>query len=252
MCCRVTHLEQETIMSLNGKRVVILGGTSGIGLATAKAAQREGAFIVVASSSRQRVDSALSALQGKAEGEVVDLSDEARVRAFFERVGAFDHLVFCAGETLHLQTLDKMELDQARGFVNLRFWGALMAVKYGSPHIRTGGSITLTTGVAALRPRKGWTVAASICGAVEALTRALAVELAPIRVNAVCPGVVKTELWSDMAESDRAAMYRDIGQKLPVGRVGEADDLAQAYLYLMREGYGTGQVIVVDGGAVLV
>jgi NAD(P)-dependent dehydrogenase (short-subunit alcohol dehydrogenase family) len=239
-------------MSLSGKRVVILGGTSGIGLATAKAAQREGAFIVVASSRRQRVDNALSALQGNAEGEVVDLSDEARVGAFFERVGAFDHLVFCAGETLHLQTLDKMELDQARSFVNLRFWGAVMAVKYGSPHIRPSGSITLTNGIAALRPRKGWTVAASICGAVEALTRALAVELAPIRVNAVCPGVVKTELWSDMTESDRAAMYRDIEQKLPVGRVGESDDLAQAYLYLMREGYSTGQVIVVDGGAVLV
>ena len=172
--------------------------------------------------------------------------------ALFERIGAFDHLVYSAGEALHLETLDKMQIDQARGFVNVRFWGAFMAAKYGSPHIRPGGSITLTNGVAALRPHKGWTVAASICGAMEALTRALAVELAPIRVNAVCPGVVKTELWSRMTESDRAAMYRDIGQKLPVGRVGEADDLAQAYLYLMREGYSTGQVIVVDGGAVLV
>jgi NAD(P)-dependent dehydrogenase (short-subunit alcohol dehydrogenase family) len=237
---------------MNGKRVVVLGGTSGIGLATAKAAQREGASILVASSRRQRVDSALSALRGTAEGEVVDLKDEGQVRAFFERIGAFDHLVFCAGETLHLQTLEKTELGQARAFVNLRFWGAFMAVKYGSPHIRPGGSITLTNGVAGLRPHKGWTLAASICGAMEALTRALAVELAPIRVNAVCPGVVKTDLWSDMPESDRQAMYSDIGRKLPVGRVGEADDLAQAYIYLMREGYSTGQVIVVDGGAVLV
>ena len=96
---------------MNGKRVVVLGGTSGIGLATAKAAQREGASIVVASSRRQRVDSALSALRGKADGEVVDLSDEGQVRAFFDRIGAFDHLVFCAGETLHLQTLEKMELE---------------------------------------------------------------------------------------------------------------------------------------------
>jgi NAD(P)-dependent dehydrogenase (short-subunit alcohol dehydrogenase family) len=240
------------IMDLNEKRVVILGGTSGIGLATAKAVQREGAAVVVASSRSQRVRSALTALQGKAEGEVVDLADETQVRALFERIGAFDHLVYSAGEALHLETLDKMQIDQARGFVNLRFWGAFMAAKYGSPHIRPGGSITLTNGVAALRPHKGWTVAASICGAMEALTRALAVELAPIRVNAVCPGVVKTELWSGMSQSNRAAMYRDIGQKLPVGRVGEADDLAQAYLYLMREGYSTGQVIVVDGGAVLV
>jgi NAD(P)-dependent dehydrogenase (short-subunit alcohol dehydrogenase family) len=239
-------------MGLNGKRVVILGGTSGIGLATAKAAQGQGAAVVVASSRSERIESALAKLQGKSQGEVVDLADESQARALFERIGAFDHLVYSAGETLHLETLDKMQIDQARGFVNLRFWGALTAVKYGSPHIRQGGSITLTSGAAALRPHKGWTVAASICGAMEALTRALAVELAPIRVNAVCPGVVKTELWSGMTESDRAAMYRDIGQKLPVGRVGEADDLAQAYLYLMQESYSTGQVIVVDGGAVLV
>jgi NAD(P)-dependent dehydrogenase (short-subunit alcohol dehydrogenase family) len=238
--------------SLDGKRVVILGGTSGIGLATAKAAQREGAVVAVVSSRQQRVDAALAALNGMAEGHVVDLADEAQVREFFEHFGAFDHLVYTAGETLQLEPLDTVQVDRARGFVNLRFWGAFMAAKFGSPHIRAGGSITLTTGVAGLRPRKGWTVAASICGAMEALTRALAVELAPIRVNAVCPGVVRTELWKDMAEADRDALYRDVAQSLPVGRVGEAEDLAQAYVYLMREGYGTGQMIVVDGGAVLV
>ena len=174
------------------------------------------------------------------------------MRTLFERVGAFYHLVFTAGETLQLETLDAMQLERARGFVDVRFWGAFMAAKYGSPHIRSGGSITLTNGVAGLRPRKGWTLAASICGAMEALTRALAVELAPIRVNAVCPGLVRTELWNDMAEPAREVMYADAARRLPVGRVGEADDLAHAYLYLMREGFSTGQVIVVDGGAVLV
>ena len=141
-------------MGLNGKRVVILGGTSGIGLATAKAAQGQGAAVVVASSRSQRVESALAALQGKAAGEVVDLADESQVRALFERIGPFDHFVYSAGETLHLETLEKMQIDQARGFANLRFWGAFMAAKYGSPHIRPGGSITLTTGLAARRPHK--------------------------------------------------------------------------------------------------
>ena len=239
-------------MSLSGKRVVILGGTSGIGLATAKAAEREGAAVVIASSRRERLDRALAALRSGAEGEVVDVADETQVRALFERIGAFDHLVFTAGESLQLEPLAAMQVERARGFVNVRFWGAFMAAKYGSPHIRPGGSITLTNGIAGLRPRKGWTVAASICGAMEALTRALAVELAPIRVNAVCPGTVRTELWSGMTESARETMYRDAAQRLPVGRVGEADDLAETYLYLMREGFSTGQVLVVDGGAVLV
>lgn len=239
-------------MSLSGKRIVILGGTSGIGLATARAAQREGAGIVIASSRKARVDRALASLADGAEGQVLDLSDEAQTRAFFPRIGAFDHLVFTAGETLHLEALETMQFDRARQFLDTRFWGAFMAAKYGSRHIRPGGSITLTNGVAGLRPRKGWTLAASLCGATEALTRALAVELAPIRVNAVCPGLVRTELWNDMTPSDRETMYRDAGRRLPVGRVGESDDLAEAYLYLMRQGYGTGQVIVVDGGAVLV
>lgn len=87
---------------------------------------------------------------------------------------------------------------------------------------------------------------------MEALTRALSVERAPLRVNAVCPGVVRTELWASMTASDREAMYQQVSAALPVGRVGEAHDVAQAYLFLMREGFCTGQSIVVDGGAVLV
>jgi NAD(P)-dependent dehydrogenase (short-subunit alcohol dehydrogenase family) len=240
-------------MSLNGKRVLVLGASVGIGLAVAAAARQQGADILIVSSRKERLDRALKSLPttGVA-GQVVDLSDEPQVQALFEHAGAFDHLVFTAGEKLHLEPVTNMQLDAARGFFNLRFWGAFMAAKYGSPLIRPGGSITLTNGIAGLRPRKGWTVAASICGATEALTRARAVELAPIRVNAVCPGPVKTELWSEMPEAEREAMYRETAHRLPVGRVGEAQDLAQTYLYLMQEPYSTGQVIVVDGGAVLV
>lgn len=151
-----------------------------------------------------------------------------------------------------MSELSKTNVEQARHVFDLRFWGAFMAAKYGRSHIRPGGSVVLTSGIAGRRPRKGWTVRAGICGAVEALTRALAVELAPIRVNAVCPGPVITEMWGSMSEEDCAAMSRRIGQTLPVGRAGEPHDLAQAYLYLMREGFSTGQVIIVDGGTTLV
>jgi NAD(P)-dependent dehydrogenase (short-subunit alcohol dehydrogenase family) len=248
---RKIQQRKERVMTLKDKRIVILGGTSGIGLATAQASVQDGAKIVVASSRQRSVDNALAILPAGTEGHALDLSSDEAVRDLFSRIGAFDHLVFTAGEALQLGELADISLDQARQAFNLRFWGALAAAKYASKQIQPGGSIVFTTGIASQRPRNGWTVAASICGAMDALTRALAVELAPTRVNAVSPGVVRTALWSDMSETDRDAMYRDIGAALPVGRVGEAADIAQAYVYLMREGFSTGQVIVVDGGTVL-
>jgi NAD(P)-dependent dehydrogenase (short-subunit alcohol dehydrogenase family) len=235
-----------------GKRVVILGGSSGIGLAVAEHASSQGANVVVVSSNPERIQKAVESLGGSAEGQTADLSDECSVAALFTRLGPLDHLVFTAGDSLQLNELADTDLTQARRAFELRYWSALAAVKYASPHIRKGGSIVLTTGIAGLRPRKGWVIAASVCGTIEALTRALAVELAPIRVNAVSPGVVRTNLWQNMPAAERENLFESVGKSLPVGRVGEADDIAQAYLFLMQEGFSTGQTVVVDGGTVLV
>jgi NAD(P)-dependent dehydrogenase (short-subunit alcohol dehydrogenase family) len=239
-------------MKLTGQRIIILGGSSGIGLATAQAAAAEGAAVVIASSRKARIDAALTALPSGTEGHVLDLADEAAVKAFFAGLGPFDHLAFTAGESLQLDRLASVDIDAARGFFGLRYWGAYMAAKYGSANIRPGGSITFSSGLAGARPHAGWSLGASICAAMEGLTRALAVELAPIRVNIVAPGVVKSPLWDNMAESDRAALYRHTADSLPVGHVGEVEEIAEAYLYLMRQTYGTGEVLRVDGGGALV
>ena len=237
---------------LHDQRIVLLGGTSGIGLATARAALAAGASVVVASSSRQRVDHAAASLGDRAEGHVVDLGDEAAVRGLFERLGDFDHLVYSAGDSLQIGLLADTGLDAMRKAFDIRLFGAIAAVKHAAPHLRPGGSVVLTGGIAGLRPQKGWTAVASICGAMEGFMRALAVELAPIRVNLVSPGLVKTPLWAGMPEPQREALYAASGASLPVGRVGEADDIAQTYLHLMGNRYATGQAIVVDGGGVLV
>ena len=239
-------------MGLDGKRVVVLGGSSGIGFAVAEAAARAGAAVVVASRRRARVDEAVARLPAGAEGHALDLTDAAAVEALFGRVGAFDHLVFTAGETLMLGAIADTDLAAAQRFFALRYWGAYAAAKYGSPHLQAGGSITFTTGGAGRRPRSGWSLGASVCSAVEGLTRALAVELAPLRVNAVAPGLVKTPLWAGMSDADREAMYGGAAARLPVGHAGEAAEVAESYLYLMRQTYGTGQVILVDGGGTLV
>jgi NAD(P)-dependent dehydrogenase (short-subunit alcohol dehydrogenase family) len=254
------EIEEEQTMNsgnhrktgLKNQRVVVLGGSSGIGLAVADLAVAEGAQVVIASSNAARIEQAKTALGGNTEGYAVDLSDEQAIRSFFEALGDFDHLVFTAGDSLQLSEIATADLKAARRAFELRYWGALAAVKYGSGHIRPGGSIVLTTGIAGQRPRKGWAFGASVCGALESLTRALAVELAPIRVNAVSPGIVRTNLWQNMSEPERQGMYANIGKSLPVGRVGEASDIAHAYLFLIEEGYSTGQIVVVDGGSVLV
>ncbi len=239
-------------MNLNGQRVVILGGTSGIGLATAQAAAEQGAQLVVASSRQTSVDAALAVLLGNAEGHALDIADAAAVSAFFDRVGAFDHLVYTAGEALSLMPLDEMEIAKAQAFFGLRYWGALAAAKAARPHIRPGGSIVFTGGIAGARPGPGWAVAASICAAMEGLTRALAVELAPLRVNAVAPGVVRTPLWREWDEAALEGFYAERAKAIPVGHVGAPEEVAKAYVYLMAQTYGSGQTLVVDGGNVLV
>ncbi|WP_411149973.1 SDR family oxidoreductase [Streptomyces sp. A30] len=239
-------------MSLRGQRIIVIGGTAGIGLAVAEAAAREGAQVVVASRRQESVAAALERLPQGAEGRVLDVTDEDAVRAFFGRIGGFDHLVFTAGESLLLESVAESDLGRARRFLDARLWGAYTAVKYGAPWIRKGGSVVLTTGTVARRPMPGTTVAASLCGAMESLTRALALELAPLRVNVVEPGMVRTELWRDLPEETRDGMFASAAQSLPVGRVGEPEDVAEAYLYLMRGAYSTGSVVVVDGGTVLV
>ena len=238
-------------MTLDGKRIVVLGGSSGIGLAIAQAAARDGAAVVIASSQQAKVDAALSQVHG-AEGHVVDLSEAASIEALFDGIGAFDHLAYTAGETLALGSLTDTDPAAAQRFFTVRYWGAFFAAKYGAPGIRPGGSIVFTSGTAGRRPRSGWALGASICMAMEGLTRALAVELAPTRVNLVVPGFVKTPLWAGMAEADREAMYQQAANALPVGHVGEPEEIAEAYLYFMRQSYSTGQTVVVDGGGVLV
>lgn len=239
-------------MSLKDKRVVVAGGSSGIGFATAAAAADAGAQVIIASRNPKRLAEALARLPAGVEGHAVDFTDEAQVKALFVKIGAFDHLVYTAGEHLQLAPLAETDVDVARQAFEVRYWGAFKAVKHGHGSIRKGGSIVLTTGIASLRPNKGWTVPSSTLGAMDSLTRALAVELAPLRVNTVSPGIVRTPLWDDMSDANREQMYTHFAAALPTGYIGEADDIAQTYLYLMQARFSTGQTVVVDGGGVLV
>jgi NAD(P)-dependent dehydrogenase (short-subunit alcohol dehydrogenase family) len=234
------------------QRIAILGGTSGLGLAAAEAAAAEGATVIVASATERRVEAALGRLPDSAEGHIVDLLDEEAVRAFFATVGTLDHLAFTAGESLQLGLVAETSVADARTALDLRVWGAYAAVKHGAPRLRESGSIVLTSGSAGPRPGPGWGVGALICSGIEGWARALALERAPLRVNVVRPGVIRTDLWDSMAEADRVELYEGVVAQLPLSRVGEAKDVASAFLYLMANRHSTGSVVTVDGGTLLV
>jgi NAD(P)-dependent dehydrogenase (short-subunit alcohol dehydrogenase family) len=237
-------------MSLKNARVLVIGGTSGIGLGVASAAVERGAIPIVVSRQQSSVDRALAQLPEDARGGTVDLTDPDSLDRLASDIGEIEHLVFTAGESLELAPLSGLTPDVINGFFRTRFVGALSAVRVFAPRITSGGSITLTSGTAAQQPGFG-ALPVSICGAMNALTTALAVELAPIRVNAVAPGVVRTPLWDAMSETDRQAMYDQAAQQLPLERIGEVTDIARAYLYCMEQAYGTGIVLTVDGGTLL-
>lgn len=238
--------------TLTGKRVIILGGSSGLGLATAQTAAAEGAEVAIVSSNQNRIDTALQSLPGKHKGFAVDLSKEGSIRNFFENAGTFDHLVYTAGEPITMSHVQDTDISQARDFFTIRYWGAFAAVKYAVPTLSKDGSITLMSGSFGQRPAKGYSLGATMCGAMDAFTRALALELAPIRVNNIAAGVIKTNLWNGLSKNDREGFYQHLENTLPLGRVGEAGDIAAAFIYLMKQQYTTGQSLVIDGGSVLV
>ena len=240
---------------LENQRVVVIGGSSGIGRAVAAAAIESGAEVVIGSSDRARVQAAVGVLGRAASGAVIDVRDEASVGAFFESIGPFDHLVYTAGDWGSFRVprpIAQLDLDTAGDVFGVRFWGALTAIKHALGRIAETGSITLTNGVVAHRPRKGAALSTAMAGAIEHLASALAVDLAPIRVNAVCPGLILTEVWNSVPEAQRAEQLRSMTAQQPLPRAGDPDEVAQAYLYLMCGGYSTGQVLVVDGGRTLV
>ena len=237
-------------MTLKNKRVVVIGGATGIGFAIAELAAADGADVVVASSSEANVNAAVGRLPNLT-GLQVDLRDEAGVAAFFERLGPFDHLAITSGDwggTMYA-SVRELDFDQARNGLTVRFWGSIAAVKYGARTIAADGSITLTSGMLAHRPVRSAPMTTAIAGAMEHLARGLAMDLAPVRVNAVCPGIVLTEHVKAQMPPGRLQAYT---AALPIARSAEPAEAAAAYVYLMQSTYATGQILPVDGGGLLV
>ncbi|KRF51418.1 MULTISPECIES: SDR family oxidoreductase [Priestia] len=235
---------------LKGKKIVIIGGSSGIGFETAKQVIAQGAEVIIASRSKNKLQNAKEQLGASATAFILDTTQEQQVQSFFEKVGQFDHLVVSAAETsggsfLHTNTA------QARQLFENKFWGQYYAAKYGAPKILPYGSITLFSGVVAYKSMVGSSILGAVNAAVSNLGQTLALELAPIRVNIISPGIIDTPSRSKMPEETRNHFYATVGNKLPVKRIGRAEDVAQSVLYLLQNSFVTGTVLHVEGGHIL-
>jgi NAD(P)-dependent dehydrogenase (short-subunit alcohol dehydrogenase family) len=228
---------------LEGKTVLVAGGSSGIGLAVAALAHKNGARVIVASRRAPQECRRLAELVGPGvETHALDITSDGSAAALFQAVRAIDHLVVAVRPDTHASLFLETEIASAKRAFDTKFWGAYRLARAAQPHFNPGGSITLTSGIAGEKIYPGVSTMAVINSATETLCRSLAVELAPLRVNAVSPGFVES----------KPKAVQEYAARLPAQRLASVGEVAAAYLYLMASPYVTGTVTVVDGGARLV
>ncbi len=237
-------------MDLQGQHAFIVGGSSGLGRATAALALAKGARVTIASRSEEKLAKAVEELGNGAASCKLDMMDEGDVSACFASMapGSLDHLVISASSAVH-GPFAELTISKVEDMFASKFFGPYRVAKAALPALAEGGSITFFSGVLSRRPGMNCSGLGAVNAAVEGLARGLALELGPkLRVNCLSPGMVDTEAYAGLPEDKRQAMYRSTGESLPLGRVGRAEELAEAALFLMTNGFTTGQVLDVDGG----
>lgn len=241
--------------TLKGKKVVVVGGSSGIGLGVARAALESGADVVIVGRSPEKLQAAERTLAAGAAVKSVaaDMTKETEVADMFDEIGVFDHLVSTAGTPPPNYPIGQTDMEFVRRFVDNKLNGAVMLAKHAVRTLKAGGSMTFTSGINKDRPPvPGGSVVSAIAGSFTYFARALALELAPTRVNIVSPGWVDTPMWDVLVGDAKSGFLADMAARLPAGKVAMPPDVAPAYLYLMQSEFMTGETIHIDGGQRLV
>ncbi|WP_424134710.1 SDR family oxidoreductase [Roseomonas chloroacetimidivorans] len=231
-------------MFLERNTVVVIGGSSGIGLATAQMAAGQGARVVIVGRDAAKLDSAVAAIGPAARGTALDAGNRDTMAAFFQRLGPFQHLVLAASGGRGAGPFAKLDADGLRAGFEAKFWAQWNAAQLALPTLEAGGSITFVTAASSRLANPGTSGLAAVNGAIERMVPTLARELAPLRVNAVSPGVIETPWWADKP----AGLFQEQARKAPLARPGQPEEVADAVLFLIRNAFVTGIVLDVDGG----
>ncbi|KAK5046242.1 hypothetical protein LTR84_008385 [Exophiala bonariae] len=250
---------------LAGQRVLLVGGTGGVGISVAQALIEFGASVILSSSRETKVNQVITSLtndypdaRDRVSGHSCDLASpnvEENIENLFKKVGEVDHIVYMAGDRLPTVPLEEITLKGWQKCNQVRTIAAILVVKVGTKYMKKdrNSSIVLTGGSISEKPiAGGWSMLALIGAGINGLARQLAFDLAPIRVNTVAPGVIATDLWQGMGDEVREAFFKDLEEKNPTGQVGQAEDLAEAYLYCLRDANATGIVVNSNSGTFLV
>lgn len=236
-------------MSFAQQRVLIVGGSSGMGLAAARQLARLGAEVLIAGRSQARLDEALATVEGRAAGYVADFTDPASLAALFARIGRIDHLVLAASADAAWGPFASVTAQALRAALEGKLIGYWQALQAALPHLRRDGSVVMLSGAASRTAMPGTAGLAAVNGAITQMAQTLARELAPLRVNVVSPGLVDTPVYDGLPAEAKAGMFAGAAKTLPVGRTGSPEDIAEAIVYLLGNGFTTGATLDVDGGA---
>lgn len=235
-------------MNLKNQKVVIMGGTSGIGFSTAIAAASAGAIVAITGRDSDKLKEATSKLPKTVEGDLVDATSLDALTNFYKKLGPFDHLVLSVSGKVGGGPFKNLNIGQLRQAFEAKLFAYFMAVQASLPTLRVGGSIVLVTASSARTSYPGTSGLAAVNGALEAMVPTLALELKPTRVNGVSPGIIDTPWWNTWPREQREAAFVQVAASTPVGRIGQPEDIAQAILFLLENSFMTGTVIECDGG----
>ncbi|KAH7141398.1 hypothetical protein B0J13DRAFT_58592 [Dactylonectria estremocensis] len=255
------------INKLHNQRVLILGGSTGIGFAVAEAAVEHGADVIISSSNQNKLDRAVERLKEHiatanlpprhVSGKTCDLSRsetmEDNIKSlldFATAAGKIDHVVFTAGDAVKLHSLDAVSAEDIPKIGMVRVTGSIMLAKHLSKYMNqsTNSSFTLTSGTMSWRPSPGWSILANVGGGVESLARGLAIDLKPIRVNCAIPGAIHTEMFDTIPSERLEAALESMRKDTITHTVGTPEEMAEVYLFLMKSTFSTGTTVAADGG----